>query len=214
MLFIALSAFFVWLAFRVILRPTNPVQGHDSFDIGYILLMVGLAIAAGWMPFKAWRFEQLLSEKASILAERTATVHCNTAFDAIFDNKIRMAGHANPATGEIVFQYSWCAHLMEYMAHPENINRKQLFSLHVLTHEAMHARGEYNEQKTDCQAVQRNYRTALLLGVPEHLARKHAVRYYLNLYPSHPYASRECAPGKALDEQLPDSTWKHLDQSS
>ena len=210
MFLIALSIFFLWMAWRGIKKPTNRVKGYDGFDLGYIAAMICLAVAAGWVPFKAWRFEQFLSEKATILAERRADVHCNTAFDAIFDNDVRMAGHANIITGEIVFQYGWCAQFMEYLDHPENITQKQLFSLHILTHESMHARGEYDEHKTDCQAVQRNYRAAKLVGVPDHLAKEHAVRYYKTFYPHHPYYSNKCGPGKAYDEELSDSTWLFL----
>ena len=42
----------------------------------------------------------------------------------------------------------------------------------------MHIRGERNEALTECEAVQRNYRSAKLLGVPDATARKNALDYY------------------------------------
>jgi hypothetical protein len=85
----------------------------------------------------------------------------------------------------------------------------------MFTHESMHVRGELDEARTECQAVQRNYRAARLLGVPDATARRNALDYYNNLYKLRrdegtmqaAYYSEDCAPGKALDEHLNDSTW-------
>ena len=86
----------------------------------------------------------------------------------------------------------------------------------MFTHESMHVRGELNEAKTECEAVQRNYRAAKLLGVPDDIARKNALDYYSILYKRRAiigglagsYYSDQCAPGKAMDEHLEDSTWR------
>ena len=85
----------------------------------------------------------------------------------------------------------------------------------MFTHESMHVRGELNEGRTECEAVQRNYRAAKLLGVPDVIAKRNALDYYNNLYKERgnqgimqaAYYSDECAPGKAMDEHLTDSTW-------
>jgi hypothetical protein len=53
------------------------------------------------------------------------------------------------------------------------------------------------------------------IGVPETIARQNAIDYYRYIYLSRgttggfqaPYFSEQCAPGKALDEHLADSTW-------
>ncbi len=42
----------------------------------------------------------------------------------------------------------------------------------MFTHQSMHVRGDLNEARTDCQAVQRNYWAAKLLGVPDTIARR------------------------------------------
>lgn len=85
----------------------------------------------------------------------------------------------------------------------------------MFTHESMHIRGEMNEARTECQAVQRNYRAAKLLGVPDAIAKKNALDYYNNSYLERPnngflqasYYSDQCAAGKVWDEHLTDSTW-------
>jgi hypothetical protein len=79
----------------------------------------------------------------------------------------------------------------------------------------MHIRGELNEARTECEAVQRNYRAARLLGVADATARRNALDYYNIIYQERgriggmqsEYYSDQCAPGKALDEHLSDSTW-------
>ena len=63
--------------------------------------------------------------------------------------------------------------------------------------------------------MQRNYRAAKLLGVPDRIARQNALDYYSIVYKERQgrgpqasmYYSDECAPGKALDEHLSDSIW-------
>jgi hypothetical protein len=79
----------------------------------------------------------------------------------------------------------------------------------------MHIRGEMNEAITECEAVQRNYRAAKLLGVADETAKRNALEYYNTGYQQRreiggmqaAYYSDQCAPGKALDEHLSDSTW-------
>jgi hypothetical protein len=71
---------------------------------------------------------------------------------------------------------------MDYLDHPERATAEEISSLNMLTHESTHVRGEYNARATECQAVQRDYRAARLLGVPESVARKNALDYYHDIY--------------------------------
>lgn len=92
-----------------------------------VAALILIASCAAWIPISHWRFEQMLSRNASILADnKPASVHCNTAFDAIFDNDVNVAGHANPETGEIVMQYTWCAKLIDYIAHPQSADDREI----------------------------------------------------------------------------------------
>jgi hypothetical protein len=182
----------------------------------YVVILVVLALLFAWPPFSYWRFERFLSSKATAIAEgHRAKVHCNTVFDTFFDRNSLAAGHANPDTGEIVFQYPWCGRLMDYLGTPDPADRLGVISLNIFTHESMHVRGERNEAVTECQAVQRNYRAARLLGVKHDAAAAGASAYYAQMYLQRAggegfnavYFSRECAPGKLLDEKLADSSW-------
>jgi hypothetical protein len=178
--------------------------------------MLVLAALFAWPPVHTWQFQGFLSAKATELADHhIAKVHCNTVFDTMLDPEMLFAGHANPQTGAIGIQHPWCDTLMSYLSHPSRATGEELESLDLFTHESMHIRGELNEALTECEAVQRDYRAARLLGVPDKTARENALRYFNINYQQRgkiggmqgAYYSDQCAPGKAMDEHLSDSTW-------
>jgi hypothetical protein len=219
MLWLLISLFFFWCAFREILHSVVPAPGFDRalpITKSYLALVLGLALLFAWPPIHTLYFEHFLATRATALADdHRAKVHCNTLFDTMLDTEMLAAGHANPQTGQIVFQKPWCARLMAYLSHPAHANDEELVSLDIFTHESMHVRGEMNEARTECQAVQRNYRAAKLLGVSDATAKKNALDYYNDGYQLRgqiggmqaAYYSTECAPGKSMDERLSDSTW-------
>ena len=219
MLWILASLFFCWCAFREIRKSLVAPAGFDfptPIDKPYLGLMLALAVLFAWPRVHTWYFEGFLSARATVLADnRRAKVHCNTMFDTMLDPDMLFSGHADPRTGKIGIQQPWCSRLMAYLAHPGRASYNELNSLDLFTHESMHIRGELNEVRTECQAVQRNYRSAKLLGVPDATAKQNALDLYNINYQDRGriggltggYYSAECAPGKALDEHLSDSTW-------
>lgn len=219
MLWILVSLLFLGLAFREVRASIVPPFGYDSprpIYLPYLAFVLIMAAAFAWPPVQRWYFEGFLATRATILAEgHRARVHCNTMFDTMLDPEVFAAGHANPRTGQIGIQAPWCDTLRSYLRHPGRADREELQSLDMITHESMHVRGELNEARTECQAVQRNYRAAKLLGVPDAIAKQNAEDYYNVLYKERGeigglqalYFSPQCAPGKALDEHLADSTW-------
>jgi hypothetical protein len=219
MLWLLTSLFFFWCAFREIRRSIVPAPGF-SFPVPaskpYVAVVLILAAGFAWPPVHTWLFQRFLSVQATVLADNhRAKVHCNTIFDTMMDSEMLASGHANPMTGEIAIQHPWCGTLMAYLRHPKRASMEELESLDMFTHESMHIRGELNEAKTECEAVQRNYRAAKLLGVPDDTARINALDYYNSAYQERhligglqaAYYSDQCAPGKAMDEHLSDSTW-------
>lgn len=219
MLWIAASLFFLWCAFREVRSSIVPPAGFDlprPVYKPYLALVLTLAVLFAWPTVHRWYFEHFLSMKATALADNhRAKVHCNTVFDTMLDPAMLAAGHANPQTGQIGIQHPWCDRLSSYLRHPSRATEEELSSLNMFTHESMHVRGELDEAKTECEAVQRNYRAAKLLGVPDDIARQNALDYYNTLYKRRAvigglagsYYSDQCAPGKTLDEHLEDSTW-------
>jgi hypothetical protein len=219
MLWLAISLFFLWCAWREVRASIVPPPDYDfprPIYTPYLAAVLILAALFAWPTLHRWYFEHYLSAMATILADgHRAKVHCNTVLDTMFDREMLAAGHASPTTGRIVIQAPWCDRLSAYLRHPQRADPEELASLNLLTHESMHVRGEMNEAVTECQAVQRNARAARLMGVADDVARRNARDYYDTVYQwrsevgglAGSYYSRDCAPGKALDERLEDSTW-------
>jgi hypothetical protein len=218
-LWLVLSLLFLWLAYREVRASVVVPAGFDSTRPvykPYLAVVLALAVLCAWPPLHRWHFEHFLAVRATELADNhRARVHCNTLFDSIFDPELLAAGHADPRTGQIVIQPPGCTVLSSYLSHPERASEQEIWSLGLFTHESMHVRGEMNEPRTECQAVQRNYRAARLLGVPDRVAKENALAYYRIIYLRRQqlgimqamYFSPDCAPGKAWDEHLSDSTW-------
>ncbi|HEY3809088.1 MAG TPA: hypothetical protein VGL50_04040 [Steroidobacteraceae bacterium] len=218
MFWVLLSLIFCWLILRefrstITAPPDMPLA--QSVWKPYICILAVLALVCIWQPIHTWLFQRQMSAIATELAEgHVARVHCNTVIDTMFDPDSTNIGHASWQTGVIAFQYPWCNRLMAYIRHPQRADREELESLGLLTHESMHVRGEHNEARTECQAVQRNYRTAKMLGIPDRIAKRNALDYYHSIYMTRsyseahdPYFSDQCAPGGELDERLADSSW-------
>jgi hypothetical protein len=215
-----IAGFFCWISVREVYYGFVPRRGFNrpnpEISIPFVLATALLAIAFAYTPVRYWYFERFLTEKARTLSESDkASIHCNTIFDTWFDSNVFAAGHAQFETGRIVFQHPWCGRLMDYLKHPERASSEELFSMQIFVHEAMHIRGERNEASAECQALQRYARGAKLLGVPDDIAKANGMAFYTNYYKnratqgimSSQYYSDQCAPGKALDEKLVDSTW-------
>ena len=219
---ILLSLLFLWCALREVRASIVAPPGFDSpsaVSKPYLATVLVLAALFAWPPLHRWHFEHFLSAKATALADDHHTrVHCSTMFDTIFDPEMLAGGHADPRTGKIVIQPPGCTALRSYLHHANRASEQELWSLGLFTHESMHVRGELNEALTECEAVQRNYRAAKLLGVPDRIAKENALDYYRIIYRRRSelgymqaqYYSNECAPGQTMDEHLSDSTWADL----
>jgi len=216
---ILISSLFLWCAFREVCASLIAPAGFDAprpVYTPYLATVLLLAVLFAWPPLHRWHFEHFLSARATELADNhRARVHCSTMFDTIFDPQMLSGAHADPRTGKIVIQPPGCTTLRSYLHHPDRASEQELWSLGLFTHESMHVRGELNEALTECEAVQRNYRAAKLLGVPDRVAKENALDYYKIVYQRRSgqgfmqaqYYSSECAPGRGMDEHLSDSTW-------
>lgn len=208
------SLFFAWLCWREMRSPWSETHPQPVYW-PWLALTLGLAIGCAWVPLGTWRFEGWLARKATILADgKRASVHCNTLFDTMMDPSSSSTGHADPETGRIVLQKPWCSHLRSYLRHPARADADEIFSLALFTHEAMHIRGELNEARTECQAVQRMAKAGELLGVDPVMAQSHARYFFEVIYPrrqfgsySAAYFSTDCVRDGAWDEKLDHPPW-------
>ena len=179
----------------------------SRFDL-YFFLMMGLCVACAFVPIRHEVFEQRLADVAEILLARSnVIVDCNSYLEAMFH--LGPAGYVYQGSNVINLEIRTCRDLQGYLDNPQSASYRELWALHILTHEAMHIAGEFNEQLADCQAFQRNHKTAELLGVPKHIAERNAVELH-HRRPTHnkKYYSSECRPGGNMDEQLEGAVWR------
>lgn len=208
MVFGLLSAFFLFLALRGIIRPLGP-RRFDSF----VAAMLVFAVLAALVPARQAWFEYRLARAVERLTGYPqVTVSCLSRLGGIFH--YRAAGFMKWGTGDISLQPDICSDLRRYLSDPEAANqnatrdREPLFALHVLTHEAMHVAGIRNEKKTDCAAYQRNHRMAQYLDVPKLDAARSAIYVHRTRSPHHKgYFAAACEPGGGMDEKLSDAVW-------
>jgi hypothetical protein len=184
-----------------------------------ISMAVSLLVAAGaGVPvLRHAQFERRLARVASELAGHPVTVRCETLSEAWTD--------AHPELGYVRFDASGrpeplatitvqaCRDLRAWVGSDhDRIREEQMIAVHVLTHEAMHLTGELDEARTECRAVQRDARTAELLGATPAQAASLARAYWESVYPRMPdaYRSAECVAGGRMDEGLASSPWSDV----
>jgi hypothetical protein len=157
--------------------------------------------------------ERQLGKVASALAGRHVTVHCQDGAEAFVDAGSELGwvpfgpdGVPEPHT---LNKREQCRQLKAYTKHPSRPSIDEVVAVHVLTHEAMHMRGERSEEVAECQAVQRDALTAHALGASTTDALMLARRYWGVVYPQMPddYRTPDCSPGGSLDESLDSSPW-------
>ena len=205
---IFLSVGCIALAIRGVL--SEPLEG-SRFDSFFFITLI-LAGAFAYLPIKQELFEAKMGKAVEkLLVKRDVEVYCQSFWDTFY-NRLGVAGFVYRGSSKIIMEPRSCEGLKGYLDNPKNPNQRELFSLHVLTHEAMHVAGEYNEKKADCMAFQRNHKMAKLLGVSEAASIQSAISLHRWRSPRHPYFSSDCEPGGALDENLPGAVWQRSER--
>jgi hypothetical protein len=179
-------------------------------------LLALLCVAALVPGVQRHREEGRLSQAASALVGHHVAVHCQTTTAALVDigNELGWvpyddAGVPLPRT---LIKRDPCKALRGYLGGDRgNPSRDAVIAVHVLTHEAMHMRGETSESVAECEAVQRDTVTAALLGATAAEATRLARTYWLTVYPqqSADYVSSDCKPDGSLDEHLASAPWNN-----
>jgi hypothetical protein len=157
--------------------------------------------------------ERQLGKVASTLAQRHVKVHCQSGAAAFVDAGSELGWVPFDANGVpkpyTLIKREQCKQLKAFTKHPDRPSIDEVVAVHVLTHAAMHMRGEPNEEVAACEAVQRDALTAQALGASPQAARTVALRYWMVVYPRMPddYVTGDCALGGALDEHLASAPW-------
>jgi hypothetical protein len=177
-------------------------------------LLLAVALVAGVVMWRHHQMEKQLTEVATAVAGGSASVSCQKLGGAMVDTGgelgyVKWSEDGTPERRALI-KRDTCNDIVAFMGDPRgDAPDEQVIAIHVLTHESMHMRGERAESLTECQAIQRNAITARLLGASDSDAVEVARRYWTDFYPRQnaEYVSNECAPGRALDERLPDAPW-------
>lgn len=202
------------LAARWLLRPRDGLGRPKPFPV---VSVVALALVGSGLlvpVVRHHRLEQRLTAVAADLVGAPVTVHCQTAGQEFVDAGAELGyvrwGQDGVPEHETLVKHAQCGDLAHYLGGVKDApGQDEIVAVHVLTHEAMHMAGETDEAVAECEAVQRDARTAELLGATPEQARRLADAYYTIVFPRMPdeYRSDSCAPGGSLDERLPTSPW-------
>jgi len=182
-----------------------------------VLAVSGLVIVAlvAAVPGAKRRVEERRLDKiASVLVGHRVDVHCQSTVAALVDGGAEAGYVWFNADGtpepETLIKRDQCRLIEEYRKGKQaDPSLQHVMAVHVLTHEAMHMRGERDEAVTECQAVQRDVFTARALRATPEQAKRLAKTYWKVVYPRMPsgYVTSECHPGGPLDENLDSSPW-------
>jgi hypothetical protein len=205
-------------ALGVVLRwavhPYDSLGRRISFPTVLAVALVVPALVSATPGVLRWREERRLESAASTLAGARVQVECQTFGQAFLDASSDLGWVAWGPDGapehKTLIKHEPCADLRDYLGSNKAApTLDQVIAVHVLTHEAMHMRGEKNEAVAECEAVQRDAQTAGLLGADPFEAVALAQRYWREVYPhmTDPYVSSDCHAGGSLDEGLPDPPW-------
>jgi len=185
---------------------------RDLPVLGVSLLVLTAVVAA--IPGAQRKMqEHQLGRVASELAGRHVSVHCQDGAEAFVDAGSELGWVAFDADGvpepRTLIKRAQCLDLKRYLKHRADPSWDEMVAVHVLTHEAMHMRGERSEAIAECEAVQRDAVTAARLGASPEQAHALAVRYWRQVYPRMPddYVTNDCVAGGPLDEHLAGSPW-------
>jgi hypothetical protein len=177
-----------------------------------VLVLVGAGLLVPVV--RHHRLEQRLAAVASDLVGAPVRVHCQTAGQEFVDagaelGWVRYGADGVPEHATLI-KRAQCADLSAYLGSDKAApSLDQVVAVHILSHEARHMAGETAEAAAECGAVQRDARTAELLGADPGQALRLARLYWRAVYPSlsEDYVSPDCRPGGALDERLPAPPW-------
>jgi len=190
-----------------------PLPGGASFpttSVAILSILLGLLV---WSQVQHRRLESRLAEVATELAGRPAPVNCESFLEAWMPKRVWTMGYVSAELTQVFLRHGVCGRLREVMDAPDPQSPFHSTAVVVLAHEAMHVHGITNEAQTECAAMQRAAKTAMLLGVAEPVAHELARAFWRVQYRQirqandDAYYSAECRPNGALDEGLPYAPW-------
>ena len=141
-----------------------------------------------------------------VSGKKGGSVHCQRLSEAFFDTKVSAAGHVSGDKPNVaVVNYEQCQHIFAWLERGKGEpTREQAHAVHVLTHEAVHVSGQFNEAVTECTAINRDHLTVTKLGGSAETGHQLALTYYTAIWPemSKEYILEGCAIDPKFDSIL------------
>ena len=198
-----------WATHRV-----DALGRRRQFPVVSTILLAVVALGSIVLVVQTGRLQDRLSEVASELVGSAVTVDCQSRGQEMLDagnelGQVRFDAQGLPEPRTLIKRRP-CADLERYLEGEQGApTRDEVVAVHVLSHEVQHLIGQTVESEAECAAMQRDARTARLLGADDDEARALARTYWLDVYPRMPdgYRSAACTPGGELDAHLPDAPW-------
>jgi hypothetical protein len=198
-----------WLIFRAVTTKRVP---WISLGLVVLVLVPLLVIERQWVSA-----EKEFSAVAKSYQPISVGVHCQR-FGETFTYAGSELGHVaydenGMPDGPAFLSYDTCNALAAYWrasatekSHP---SREEIIAVHVLTHEAMHLSGVKQENIAECDALQRDVKTAQELGATPAQARLVAEVYAEQVYPEMPtdYRDPQCTKNGPWDKTPGDNVW-------
>lgn len=186
---------FALILYLAIWRPVFLKKKFPAISFGLSMLVLGIF---GWQEFK-WQQVEIQGTNAvkEVSLNKEGHLRCQRLSEAFFDvNTTRAGSVSSEHPNEAVVNYEQCLDLMGWLnSDKTSVEPKQLQALHVLTHEAVHVSGEYNESVTECAAINRDSITVKELGGSSSVMEEVPTRYYKEFFPRMPseYKLPDCA---------------------
>lgn len=209
-----LLAGFLAVGLRWWLTRKDALGRDKPLPVWSLCLLLSLSVAAAIPGAQRRTQEHRLASVASRLVGHEVAVHCQSNAGALLDAGVELgyvkydeSGTPEPRT---TLKREPCGDLRSYVSGDKRRpSLNQVIAVHVLTHEAMHMRGQTNEAVTECQAMQRDAATARMLGASQRQAEGLARIYWRIVYPDMPedYRTGDCKPAGQLDEGLESPPW-------
>jgi hypothetical protein len=199
---------------RWLRRRRDALGRAKPFPAISVVLLVALGVGALVPVIRHHRLESRLSAAASDLVGTPVAVHCQSAGKQLVDvgpelGYVRYGADGVPEHATLI-KRDQCSDLRSYLgSDKDSPSPEQVVAVHILSHEARHMAGITDEAVAECGAMQRDARTAQLLGADPTQAQRLARMYWLTVYPrmGDDYRSPLCQQGGALDERLPAAPW-------
>jgi hypothetical protein len=206
---VALAAWAGWLLFRGIVRKKVPWVG---------LAIIALPLIVFGYTERQWvSAEKEFSSVAKTVEPVAPGVHCQRLGES-FTYAGAELGHVEfdengLPTGPAWLSYETCQNLAAYWRSTATQKTgpplEQVIAVHVLSHESYHLAGIGTESLAECDAMQRDARTAQALGASQLQGLQLANTYWQSVYPDMPsdYTTRDCVSGGRLDKTPGDNLW-------